>query len=97
MRPTKYFRNSTDMTAFAQFFGNQHKDHWFIRTTLRCDHVINENRKAIVLVNNETIVQRLITCKVCNTHGNSYENDLLLKSLNVEPKKNENQDGVSNI
>jgi len=76
MRATKYFRNSTDMAVFAKSFCNEHKDRWMIRTTLRCDHVINENRKAIVLINNETIVQRLITCRTCNVHGNAI----------VEPK-----------
>lgn len=86
MRATKYFKNSTDMTAYAEFFCNTHKDRWMIRTTLRCDHVLNENRKAIILANNETMVQRLIVCKVCNKHGNSYETDLTLKAINnVEP------------
>lgn len=73
MRATKYFRNATDMVAFAQNFCNEQKHRWFVRTTLRCDHLINEKRQAIVLVENETIVQRLIVCKKCNTHGNSQE------------------------
>ena len=71
MKATKYFENSTEMADFAQDFCKKHKDHWFLRTTLRCDHVINENRKAIVLVNNETIVQRLISCRICHLHGNA--------------------------
>lgn len=87
MRATKYFKNSEDMAVWAKTFCNQHKDHWMIRTTLRCDHIINENRKAIVLANNETIVQRLITCKVCNKHGNSPEIELLAGITNVEPLK----------
>lgn len=66
MKATKYFPNSTEMADFAQEFRLINKqNHWFIRTNLRCDHVINENRKAIVLVINELVVQRLITCKVC--------------------------------
>lgn len=73
MRATKYFRNATDMVAFAQAFCNAQKDRWFLRTTLRCDHLINEKRHAIVLVENETIVQRLIVCKTCNHHGNAPE------------------------
>lgn len=66
MKSTKYFQNSTEMADFAQQFRQESKQNkWFIRTFLRCDHVINENRKAIVLVDNETIIQRLITCKKC--------------------------------
>ena len=84
MKATKYFRNSTDMAVFAQTFCNEHKDHWMLRTTLRCDHIINENRKAIVLVNNETIVQRLITCRTCNVYGNSQELHSRAESNDVE-------------
>lgn len=78
MKATKYFKNSTDMALFAESFKAKQKDNWYLRTSLRCDHVLNENRKAIVLVNNETLVQRLIACKVCNIHGNA---------IDVEPKK----------
>lgn len=87
MRATKYFRNSTDMSAFAKLFCDAHKDHWMIRTTLRCDHIINENRKAIVLVSNETIIQRLITCRTCNVYGNSQELHHLAELNTVELKK----------
>lgn len=73
MRATKYFKNSADMADFAKHFKVLNKNNWYIRTTLICDHVLNENRKAIVLATGETIVQRLITCKVCNKHGNSVE------------------------
>ena len=91
MRATKYFRNSTDMAVFAKVFCDEHKDHWMLRTTLRCDHIINENRKAIVLVNNETIIQRLITCRTCNVHGNSQEVHNRAELNDVEPL-NDNQD-----
>jgi len=40
---------------------------------LQCDHLIHERRNAIVLVHNETIIQRLISCRVCNTHGNAID------------------------
>ncbi|MDC9722383.1 MAG: hypothetical protein PSN34_06375 [Urechidicola sp.] len=73
MRATKYFKNSTDMAIFAAHFTAKQKSNWYIRTTLRCDHVLNQRRKAIVLVTGETIRQRLITCKVCNTHGNAVD------------------------
>lgn len=66
MRATKYFQNSTEMAEYAKNFREENKQNkWYLRTNLRCDHVINENRKAIVLVDNETIVQRLITCRKC--------------------------------
>lgn len=81
MRATKYFQNSEEMAAYAKAFCDGQKDRWIIRTTLRCDHIVNEKRKAIIIADNETIVQRLITCKTCNTHGNSPENDLLLRIM----------------
>lgn len=84
MKATKYFRNSTDMASFAQAFVNKSQNRWFLRTTLRCDHVINERRKAIVLVENETIVQRLITCRICNVHGNSIELHHVIDQLTLK-------------
>lgn len=74
------------MAVFAKVFCDEHKDHWMLRTTLRCDHIINENRKAIVLVSNETIIQRLITCRTCNVHGNSQEVHNRAELNDVEPK-----------
>lgn len=82
MKATRYFRTAAKLTAFATAFAAEHPDHWYLRTTLRCDHVINENRSAIVLVNNETIVQRIIMCRTCNVHGNSLE-----VMNNVQPEK----------
>lgn len=73
MLATKYFKNSTNMVNFAKEFKQQEQFNWYLRTTLRCDHLINEKRKSIVLVNNETIIQRLISCRVCNTHGNAID------------------------
>lgn len=76
MKSTKYFQNSTQMAEYAQQFRQESKQNkWFIRTFLRCDHVINENRKAIVLVDNENIIQRLITCKKCFNAQNPQSND----------------------
>ena len=67
MKATKFFPNSTEMADFAKDFRIEHKqNHSYFRTFLKCNHRMNEQRKAIVLVDNETIVQRLITCKVCN-------------------------------
>lgn len=71
MKATKYFQNSTEMAEFAQQYRQENKQNkWYLRTFLRCDHRINEQRKAIVLIDNETIIQRLITCKVCSNAQN---------------------------
>lgn len=78
MKATKYFKTKAEMTLFAEHFKAKQKDNWYVRTNLRCDHILNQNRKAIVLVTNETIQQRLIECKICNIHGNA---------IDVEPKK----------
>jgi hypothetical protein len=59
------------MANFAKEFKQQEQFNWYLRTTLQCDHLINEKRKAIV--NNETIIQRLISCRVCNVHGNAID------------------------
>lgn len=60
---------------------------WYLRTTLRCDHVHHEKRKAIVLVEREKVERKLITCSVCNRHGNSLEIEReverLKKNINV--------------
>lgn len=66
MRATKYFSNSTEMADFAKEFRHENsQSKWYIRTALPCDHRVNEQRKGMILVDNETIIQRLITCKVC--------------------------------
>ena len=76
MRATKYFENSTEMAEYAANFRRENRhSKWFIKTFLRCDHRINENRKAIVLADNETIIQRLITCKVCFNAQHPQQND----------------------
>ena len=72
MKATKFFPNSEDMASYATEYRSQDKyKRWYFRTTLKCNHRMDERRKAIVLVDNETIVQRLITCKVCNNAQNS--------------------------
>ena len=66
MKATKFFTNSTEMADFAKEYCREDKqNHRYFRTTLECNHVMNENRKSMILADNETIVQRLITCKVC--------------------------------
>lgn len=76
MRATKYFRTKEAMTQFAREFKAQHPLNWYLKTTLECDHAVIQKRKALVLVSNETVVQRVIYCPICNKHGNAI----------VEPK-----------
>lgn len=71
MRATKYFRTKEAMTQFAHEFKAQHPLNWYIRTTLECDHAVIQKRKAVVLISDEKVIQRLIYCKICNKHGNS--------------------------
>ena len=73
MLATKYFRTKVQMTTFAKNFKLQHTLNWYIRTTLECDHAVIQKRKAIVLVANETVTQRIILCKICNQHGNAID------------------------
>lgn len=79
MKPTKYFATKSELTDFAKTFRTFHPLNWYIRTTLECDHRVNEHRQAIVLINDEKLVQRLIVCNICK------------KANNVEPLK-DNQD-----
>ncbi len=81
MRATKYFKNGTDMTDFADQWKAKAKDNWYLRTFLRCDHVLNEQRKSIILVDNERLIQRLILCRICNVHGNSPEVNAIVETL----------------
>lgn len=64
MKPTKFFKSKATMTAFAKQFA-KNANSWFLRTTLHCNHDVIGKRKAIVLVKDETIVQRLIQCNTC--------------------------------
>lgn len=73
MRPTKYFSTKSEISDFAKAFRALHPQNWFLRTTLECDHRVNERRKGIVLISDEKVVQRLIVCGTC-------------KNANVEPK-----------
>lgn len=75
MKATKFFLNSTEMADFAKDYRAANKrNRQYFRTYLQCNHRMNEQRKAMVLTDNETIVQKLITCKVCyNAQNQSYE------------------------
>lgn len=64
MKPTKFFRSKAEMTAFAKQFAEK-VNCWYLRTTLHCNHDVIGKRKAIILVEKETIVQRLIQCNTC--------------------------------
>ena len=71
MRATKYFRTKEAMTQFAREFKALHPLNWYIRTTLECDHAVIQKRKAIVLVSDEKVIQRIIYCPICHKDGNS--------------------------
>ena len=71
MRATKYFRTKEAMTQFARKFRTVHPLNWYLKTTLECDHAVIQKRKAIVLVSNETVIQRVIYCPICNEHDNA--------------------------
>ena len=72
MKPTQYVAKKLELTHFAEMFRASHPKNWYLRTTLECDHRVNERRKSVVLISGETIVQRIIICGTC-------------KKANVEP------------
>lgn len=73
MKPTQFLAKKSELTAFAKAFRLLHPKNWYLRTTLECNHRVNERRKSIVLISDEKVVQRLILCGIC-------------KKANVEPK-----------
>ncbi len=77
MLATKYFRTKAEITAFAKAFSALHPLNWFVRTTLECDHRVNERRKAIVLISDEKVVQRIIVCNTCKKANVSPQNEKL--------------------
>ena len=81
MKATKYFRTKKAMTQFAKNFKSLHPLNWYIRTTLECDHAVINKRKAIVLVANEKVEQRIILCPICNQHGNAIDVQPLNETL----------------
>ena len=91
MKATKYFRTSEEMAAYGKDWCKAFSYRWYLRTSLICDHAPHEKRKAIVLVERETLQQSLITCKVCNQHGNSLEIEQAIEKLKVELKKEKDE------
>ena len=71
MRATKYFRTKEAMTQFAREFRKEHPLNWYVRTTLECDHVVIQKRKAMMLLSDEKLIQRVIYCPICHKHGNA--------------------------
>ncbi len=71
---TKYFRTKAEITNFANNFRTLHPLNWFVRTTLECDHRVNERRKAIVLISDEKVVQRIIVCNTCKKANDQPQN-----------------------
>ncbi len=75
MKPTQYFRSKEELTAFAKSFAKSHPQNWFVRTTLECNHKVNERRKSVILISGERIVQRLIICNTCKSFNVELKSD----------------------
>jgi hypothetical protein len=73
MKPTIYFAKKSDMTNFAKTFAKEHPANWYLRTTLECDHKVNEKRKAVVLIHGEQLERRLIVCGTCKPKSTNNE------------------------
>jgi hypothetical protein len=84
MRPTAYFSNASDMAKHAISWRDSNAYRWYLRTTLRCDHVHHEKRKAIVLIERERVVQKLITCKSCCKREPSPDREMLATPLTLK-------------
>lgn len=91
MRATKYFRKSEEMANFAKEWCDTSPYRWSLRTTLRCDHVHHERRKSMILIEEETILQKLTTCRTCNLRGNSLELEQELYNLKKEQNGGKDQ------
>lgn len=72
MRPTIYVNTKLELTETAKAFAKEHPNNWYLRTTLECDHKVNEKRKAVVLITGEKLVRRLIVCQTCNHKKESH-------------------------
>lgn len=70
MRATIYFSKKSAMSEHAKKFRALHPLNWYVKTTLECGHKTNERRKAIILISNETVIQRLVYCRICDKHIN---------------------------
>ncbi len=84
MRVTAYFDKGIDMSAKAERWAFERSDRWFVRTTMRCDHIHHEKRKAILLVEGEQVVQKLITCKICKKYAGTHNVPLINEDLDFE-------------
>ncbi len=73
MKPTQYVSRKSELTAIAKAFAKEHPKNWYIKTTLECDHKVNERRKGVFLVTGEKLVQRLIVCATCKPKKETNE------------------------
>lgn len=65
MKPTQYFSSKSALTEAAKSHVKLHPLNWYIRTTLTCGHRAVQKTKAIVLIEDERVAQRLILCNSC--------------------------------
>ncbi len=77
MRVTTYFDKGVDMSAKAEIWAFERSDRWFVRTTFRCNHIHHEKRNAILLIEGEQVIQKLITCKTCFKYSGKNNVELL--------------------
>lgn len=84
MRVTVYFENSQEMADLAKEWAKEMSSRWFIRTTMRCDHVHHEKRKAIILVEGEQVIQKLVTCKTCSKYSGNSVASFINKETNYD-------------
>tara|TARA_R110002126_G_scaffold78629_1_gene195643 strand:+ start:19464 stop:19688 length:225 start_codon:yes stop_codon:yes gene_type:complete len=73
MKPTQYVSRKSEMTDIAKSFAKKHPENWYIKTTLECDHKVNERRKGVFLVTAEKLVQRVIVCGTCKPKTETNE------------------------
>lgn len=65
MIPTQYIAKKSVLTEVAKNHVKAHPLNWYIRTTLNCGHRAVQKTKAIVLIQDEKVTQRLILCNTC--------------------------------
>ncbi|MBU2923036.1 hypothetical protein KO504_16930 [Winogradskyella psychrotolerans] len=68
MKPTNYYHSKAALTKAAQLHSAISSKHWFIRTKLPCNHDVFANKKAVLLLEGNTLVQRLVQCNTCNQY-----------------------------
>lgn len=69
MKPTKYFASKSALTQAAKSHVKAHPLNWYVRTTLCCGHRAVQKTKAIILIEDERVAQRLVLCNSCSQYN----------------------------